>query len=199
LGFVDPLLESGAFSRPQCRLSAAAVFLEGCIAMNRLVSKDTVVTLDYNVADPEGALVDAGRDALVYLHGGYDDIFPKIEAALEGKQVGDSVVVKLQPDEAFGEYDASLVQIEPRRDFPKELEVGMQFEGAPQDADEDDFLIYRVTDIANDKVVLDANHPLAGIALVFTCSVTDVRPASAEEIAHGHVHGVDDEDAPTRH
>lgn len=166
--------------------------------MNTQVVKNTVVTLDYNVTDPDGAVVDEGRDALVYLHGGYDDIFPKIEEALQGKNVGESITVKLQPDEAFGDYDAELVQVEPRKDFPKELEVGMQFEGAPQGSDEDDFIIYRVTDIADDKVVLDGNHPLAGMALVFTCTVTAVRPASEEEIEHGHVHGADG-DEPTCH
>jgi FKBP-type peptidyl-prolyl cis-trans isomerase SlyD len=166
--------------------------------MNMEVSKDTVVTLDYNVTAPEGEVLDEGRDALVYLHGGYDDIFPGIEEALQGKKIGETVIVKLQPDEAFGEYDAELVQVEPRGDFPKELEVGMQFEGAPQDADEDDFVLYRVTDITDEQVVLDGNHPLAGNALIFTCTVTAVRPAGAEEIRHGHVHGLED-DEPTCH
>ena len=156
--------------------------------MNMQVSKNTVVTLDYNVKDPDGVLVDAGQEPLVYMHGGFDDIFPKIEEALEGKKVGESVVVKLQPDEAFGEYDADLIQVESRKGFPKELEVGMQFEGTPESGDDDDLLIFRVTEIADDKVVLDGNHPLAGMALVFTCTVTDVRPASEEEMAHGHVH-----------
>ena len=159
--------------------------------MNMQVARNTVVTLDYSVADPDGELVDPGKDPLVYLHGGYDDIFPMIEEALQGKKVGESVVVKMQPDDAFGEYDAELVQIEPRKNFPKELQIGMQFEGASEEGDEDDILIYRVTEIADDKVVLDGNHPLAGMALVFTCTVTGVRPASAEEIAHGHVHGDD--------
>lgn len=162
--------------------------------MTQLVAKDTVVTLDYNVTDPDGNVVDEGREQLVYLHGGYDDIFPKIEEALQGKKVGESVVVKLQPDEGFGDYDAELVQVEPRKDFPKELQVGMQFEGAPAGADEDDFVLYRVTDIADDKVVLDGNHPLAGMALIFTCTVTAIRPASADEMEHGHVHGLDDDD-----
>lgn len=166
--------------------------------MSTQVVKNTVVTLDYNVTDPDGAVVDEGRDALVYLHGGYDDIFPKIEEALQGKKVGESVTIKLQPDEAFGEYDAGLVQVEPRKDFPKELEVGMQFEGAPQGADEDEFVLYRVTDIADDKVVLDGNHPLAGMALVFKCTITAVRPASEEEIEQGHVHGLEGGE-PTRH
>lgn len=162
--------------------------------MSLQVAKNTVVTLDYHVTDPDGAVVDEGREPIVYLHGGYDDIFPRIEEELQGKTVGESVKVKLQPDEAFGDYDAELVQIEPRKDFPKELQVGMQFEGAPEGADDEEFVIYRVTDIADDKVVLDGNHPLAGMALVFTCTVTAVRPASEDEIAHGHVHGGDDED-----
>ena len=156
--------------------------------MNMQVIKNTVVTLDYNVTDPDGELVDAGKEPLVYLHGGYDDIFPMIEEALQGKKLGETVVVKMQPDDAFGEYDADLIQVESRKDFPKELQVGMQFEGLPEGGEDDDALIYRVTEIAEDRVVLDGNHPLAGMALVFTCTVTAVRPASAEEIAHGHIH-----------
>ena len=145
--------------------------------------------LAYNVTDPDGQLVDQGEQPIVYLHGGYDDIFPKIEEALQGKQAGDTVKVKLQPDEAFGEYDADLLQIEPRQDFPQELEIGMQFEGAPDGTDDEDFILYRVTDIVDDKVMLDGNHPLAGMALVFTCTISEVREASADEIAHCHVHG----------
>ncbi len=162
--------------------------------MNLQVAKNTVITLDYHVTDPDGEVVDEGRDPLVYLHGGYDDIFPKIEEALQGKGIGESVQVKLQPDEAFGEYDATLIQTEPRKDFPKELQVGMQFEGGPEEGDDEDFVIYRVTDITNDTVVLDGNHPLAGSALVFTCTVTAIRPASAEEVEHGHVHDPDDDE-----
>jgi FKBP-type peptidyl-prolyl cis-trans isomerase SlyD len=159
--------------------------------MNMQVVKNTVVTLDYSVTDPDGELVDAGQDPLVYLHGGYDDIFPMIEEAVHEKRVGESVVVKMQPDDAFGEYDAELIQVESRNGFPKELQVGMQFEGVPDSGDDDDILIYRVTEIADDKVVLDGNHPLAGMALVFTCTVTAVRQASAEEIEHGHIHDGD--------
>jgi FKBP-type peptidyl-prolyl cis-trans isomerase SlyD len=163
--------------------------------MNTQVAKDSVITLDYHVTDPDDEVVDEGREPLVYLHGGYEDIFPKIEEALQGKKVGESVKVKLQPDEAFGDYDAELVQIEPRKDFPKELEVGMQFEGGPEEGgDDDDFIIYRVTEIADDKVVLDGNHPLSGMALVFTCTVTAIRPASAVELEHGHVHSGDEDE-----
>lgn len=158
------------------------------------VAKNTVVTLDYNVTDSDGELVDAGKEPLVYLHGGHDDIFPKIEEAVQDKKVGETVKVKLQPEEAFGDYDEELIQIEPRDQFPKELQVGMQFEGGPEGGDDDDFIIYRVTDIADDKVILDGNHPLAGMSLIFTCTVTSVRPASEEELAHGHVHSGDGEE-----
>ena len=96
--------------------------------MNTQVAKNTVVTLDYNVTDPDGELVDAGKEPLVYLHGGYDDIFPKIEEAVQGKKIGESIVVKLLPDEAFGEYDDSLIQVEPADAFPKEIQVGMSRE-----------------------------------------------------------------------
>lgn len=161
--------------------------------MNTQVAKDFVITLDYHVTDPDGEVVDEGREPLIYLHGGYDDIFPLIEESLQGKKIGESVKVKLQPDEAFGEYDAEMVQVEPRKDFPKEIEVGMQFEGGPEEGDEDEIVIYRVTEIADDKVVLDGNHPLAGMALIFTCTVTAIRPASAEELEHGHVHNPDDD------
>lgn len=174
--------------------------------MNVQVHKNTVVTLDYNVTDLEGELLDAGQESLVYLHGGYDDIFPNIEEALHEKRVGDTVTLKLQPDNAFGEYDASLVQVEPRASFPLGIEVGMQFEGAPDGTEDDDFILYRVTEITGDTVVLDGNHPLAGMALIFTCTITAVRPASTEEIARGHARGAEDDDdddddgnAPARH
>ncbi len=151
-------------------------------------------TVGANRKRSDGELVDAGKEPLVYLHGGHDDIFPKIEEAVQGKKIGETVKVKLQPEEAFGDYDEELIQIEPRSQFPKELQVGMQFEGGPEGGDDDDFIIYRVTDIADDKVVLDGNHPLAGMSLIFTCTVTAVRPASDEELAHGHVHSGDGED-----
>ena len=80
--------------------------------MNMQVAKNTVVTLDYSVTDVDGELVDAGQEPLVYLHGGYDDIFPMIEEAMHGKKIGESVTIKMQPDDAFGEYDVALVQLE---------------------------------------------------------------------------------------
>lgn len=151
------------------------------------IAKNTVVTLSYRVTDSDGGLVDAGEQPIIYLHGGYDGIFPRIEEALQGKVTGDSVEIKLQPEDAFGDYDAELVMIEPRSLFPDNIEVGMQFERATEDGDDGE--LYTITDIAEDKVVVDGNHPLAGMALVFSCTVAEVRPATAEEIGHGHVHG----------
>lgn len=152
------------------------------------IAKDTVVTLNYRVTDSDGNLVDDGEQPLVYLHGGYDAIFPRLEEALHGRETGAILEVKLQPDDAFGDYDAELVMIEPRSMFPDNIEEGMQFERATEGGT-DDGELYTITDIAEDKVVVDGNHPLAGVALVFSCTVSDVRPATAEELAHGHVHG----------
>jgi FKBP-type peptidyl-prolyl cis-trans isomerase SlyD len=152
------------------------------------IDQDTVVTLAYSVTDSDGNLIDAGERPLVYLHGGYGGIFEKIEEELLGQAAGFQKDIRLQPEEAFGEYDAELVMIEPRDLFPEEIEVGMQFERAAEDDDEEDML-YTITDIAEGKVVVDGNHPLAGIALVFSCTVNSVRAATPEEITHGHVHG----------
>jgi FKBP-type peptidyl-prolyl cis-trans isomerase SlyD len=151
------------------------------------VAKNTVVTLSYQVADSDGNLVDGGEQPIVYLHGGYDGIFPLIEEALQGKDVGEKLEIKLQPADAFGDYDAELVMIEARSLFPDNIEVGMQFERGTEDGDDDE--LYMITDIADDKVVVDGNHPLAGMALVFSCTVADVRAATADEISHGHIHG----------
>jgi FKBP-type peptidyl-prolyl cis-trans isomerase SlyD len=152
------------------------------------IDQDTVVTLAYSVTDSDGNLIDAGEHPLIYLHGGYGGIFEKIEVELLGQSAGFQKDVRLLPEEAFGEYDAELVLVESRDLFPEEIEVGMQFERAAEDDDEEDML-YTITDIAEGKVVVDGNHPLAGIALVFSCTVNNVRAATPEEITHGHVHG----------
>ena len=98
-------------------------------------------------------------------------------------------MVHVEPDDAFGQYDADLVKVEPRNRLPTPLEVGMQFEGSPDGGEDEESLIFTVTDIADDKVVLDGNHPLAGMALRFALNVAQVRSATEEEIAHEHVHG----------
>ncbi len=155
------------------------------------IAKNTVVTLHYKLSDAQGNLIEESREPMVYLHGGYENTLPKIEEALEGKDVGYETTIQVEPEDAFGEYDADLVKVEPRNRLPTPLEVGMQFEGTPEDSGEgaDGALIFTVTDIAEDKVVLDGNHPLAGMALRFTLNVADVRGATDEEIAHEHVHG----------
>lgn len=150
------------------------------------IVKNSVVTLNYRVTDSEGNLVNDGSHPLVYLHGGYDGIFPRIEEALQGKDVGEAIEIKLQPEDAFGEFDAELVVVEERSLFPENIEVGMQFERATEEGDDGE--LYTITDIADDKVVVDGNHPLAGMSLVFACTVAEVRAASADEIGHGHVH-----------
>jgi len=152
------------------------------------VAKDTVVTLEYRVTDSDGELIDEGKEPLIYLHGGYDGIFPRIEEELQGKEVGGAFEIKLQPEDAFGDYDAELVKIEDRNLFPDNIEVGLQFERATEGGD-DDGELYTITDIADDKVVVDGNHPLAGMSLVFACTIVAVRAASQDEIGHGHVHG----------
>jgi FKBP-type peptidyl-prolyl cis-trans isomerase SlyD len=149
------------------------------------IVKDTVVTINFDVTDPEGNVIDAGEEPLIYLHGGYDDVFVAIEDAMQGKHVGDAVTVKMQPDQAYGEYDADLVLIESVDVLPQPLKIGMQIEGEPEGAP-DEAIFYRVTDIAEDKAILDGNHPLAGMALVFTGTITAVRPASPAEIEAGH-------------
>jgi FKBP-type peptidyl-prolyl cis-trans isomerase SlyD len=148
------------------------------------IVKDRVVTLSYEVTDLDGNVLDAGEEPLVYLHGGYGDLFEVIEQVLQGKSVGDTVTVKMQPDQAYGEYDADLVLIEALEMLPQPLAVGMQIEGEP-DGSPDEVVFYTVTDIADGKAVLDGNHPLAGQALLFTGTVTSVRPASPAEIEAG--------------
>jgi FKBP-type peptidyl-prolyl cis-trans isomerase SlyD len=148
--------------------------------MNR-IEKNRIVTLSYEVTAPDGYVLDAGETPLKYIHGGYDDIFPAIEDALQGKTVGETVTIKMQPDQAYGEYNVDLVVIESLDLLPQPLSIGMQIEGEPEGSG-GAAVFYRVTDIADGKAVLDGNHPLAGMAMIFTATVMAVSPASAEEI-----------------
>ncbi len=155
------------------------------------IAKNTVVSLQYALSDAGGLLLEKSNDPVSYLHGGYDGIFPLVEEALQGKEIGDRCVVEMEPDEAFGEYDHDLVHVEPRSLFPADVAVGMQFEGGVQGADDEDYMLYTVVEVNDKEVVVDGNHPLAGKALSFDCTVTGVRPATVEELEHGHVHGED--------
>jgi FKBP-type peptidyl-prolyl cis-trans isomerase SlyD len=152
------------------------------------IEPDTVVILAYELRNVDGEALEEDNAELAYLHGGYGGVFPKVEEALEGQEPGHELSITLEPEDAFGEYDADLLRVEPRNRFPETLEIGMQFEGVPGE-NEGEAMIYTVTDITGDSVVVDANHPYAGERLWFKCSVKDVRAASDEEIEHGHVHG----------
>jgi len=162
------------------------------------IEKNTVVSLRYKLTDAQNNIIEEPDSPMVYLHGGYEGTFPKIENLLDGQDLGYEASIQLEPSEAFGEYDPELLKIEPRTRFPEPLEVGMQFEGVPdaeeeEDADEvdDEPLIYTVTDVADSQVVLDGNHPLAGMALRFWVQVEDIRAATDEEIENRHPEGAE--------
>jgi FKBP-type peptidyl-prolyl cis-trans isomerase SlyD len=162
--------------------------LLGALIVN--IVADSVVTLTYKLYSSAGELIEESMEPIVYLHGGHHGIFPKIEAALAEKQAGDRCSVTLEPEDAFGEYDAELVRVETQDRFPGDVKLGMQFEGAEGEGeDAGEARVFTVTDIADGKVVVDGNHPLAGQRLRFDCTVLDVRAATPEELAHGHVHG----------
>jgi len=150
------------------------------------IEKDTAVTLRYRVADTQGKLLEESKEPMVYLHGGYGNTFPKIEEALQGREAGYQTTLELQPQDAFGLRDENLVQTIPKTQFPPGVKVGGQLEGHGEDGHAH---VFTVVKIKGDKVMLDGNHPMAGKALRFNLTVTEVRPATEEEIAHGHVHG----------
>ncbi len=148
------------------------------------ITKDTAVTLAYKMTDLKGKPLDAGTTA--YLHGGYDNIFAKVEAALEGQAAGHRIAIELSVADAFGERDEALVRSIPKTEFPPGVKVGGQLQGAGPDGSP---VAYNVVKIKGPEVQLDGNHPLAGQALRFAATVKSVRAATAEEIAHQHVHG----------
>jgi FKBP-type peptidyl-prolyl cis-trans isomerase SlyD len=146
---------------------------------------NTVVTLTFE-------LFEATEQPIAYLHGGHSGMLPKLEEALTNRKVGDAVSVTVEPVDAFGDFDPDLIKIEAIDRLPPEIEVGMQFEAfANPDDEEGSGMVFTVTDIADGKVVLDGNHPWAGKQLRFECRIVDVRPATEDEVAHGHAHGPD--------
>ena len=155
-------------------------------SLNMKITKDTVVTLHYKVSDANGKLIEEVKEPMAYLHGGYDNTLPKIEAALDGQEKGYQTTLQLAPEDAFGLRDENLVQTIARRDFPAGVKVGGQLKGRSPDGTEQ---VFNVMKIKGDTVHLDANHPWAGLALRFNLKVTDVRAAIPEEIEHRHVHG----------
>ena len=148
------------------------------------ITKDTVVTLSYQVSDAQGKPLESGQQA--YLHGGYGNTFAKIEAALEGQGAGYATTLVLPPEDAFGARDEGLVRTIPKSEFPPGVKVGGQLRGQTEDGREQ---VFNVVKIKGPQVLLDGNHPHAGKTLRFALKVQSVRAASAEEIAHGHAHG----------
>lgn len=153
------------------------------------IIRNSAVTLKYEIRDRDGNLVERAAGPVTYLHGGHGGMFPKVEAALAGKEPGEKVREVLSPADAFGERDPALVRREPRAKFPGKLRTGMTFEGELTHGEHTHPVRFRVAGLDADEVTLDANHPLAGQTIEFRATVMDVRPATAEEIAHGHVHG----------
>ena len=149
------------------------------------IADNMVVTISFKLFDAANKLLEESPEPIVYLHGTHSGMFPKIEEKLNGKKVGDSISVTLEPEDAFGEYDAKMIRVEPVAELPPDIAIG-GYLLAELDGNE---VVWRVTGIADGKAVLDGNHELAGQRLRFDCDVLDVRPASQDEIAHGHAHG----------
>ena len=150
------------------------------------IEKDSAVTLRYRMTDDNRVPLERGDEPSVYLHGGYGNTFAKLETALEGQTAGYQTTLELQPNDAFGERDESLLQTIPKTQFPPGVKVGGSLQGRDESGQTRTFT---VTKIKGDKVLLDGNHPLAGKSLRISVTVVNVRPATDVEIAHGHVHG----------
>lgn len=152
------------------------------------VAKHTVVSLQYTLTAQDGVVLDASEEGrpLAYVHG-TGSLVPGLEAFLDGKRKGDRFDVKVAPAEGYGERDERMVQEIERKQLPPgiELELGTQLQATSPDGD----LIVTVVKLAGERVTLDGNHPLAGMDLHFVGTIQDVRAATREELAHGHVHG----------
>lgn len=153
------------------------------------ISQDKVVSIHYTLTNTQGETLDSshGRgEPLAYLHG-HGNIIPGLENALAGKQAGDKLNVKVEPSEGYGERHDQLVQQVPRTAFEgvDHLEPGMQFQAETGMG----MRLFTITEVQDEQVTIDGNHPLAGETLQFDVEVTEVRDASSEELEHGHVHG----------
>jgi FKBP-type peptidyl-prolyl cis-trans isomerase SlyD len=152
------------------------------------VAKHAVVSIDYTLTAPDGEVLDSseGGEPLAYVHG-TDALIPGLEAELEGKVKGTRFDVFVDPAQGYGERDESLVHKVERQKLPPgiELELGLQLQARGPEGD----LIVTVIALEGERVTLDGNHPLAGMRLHFVGEIKDVRAATREELAHGHVHG----------
>ncbi len=151
------------------------------------ISDKKAVSIHYTLTNDAGDKLDSsvGAEPLTYLHGS-GNIIPGLENALEGKDVGDKFTVTIPADEAYGDKHPEMIQVVPKSMFDgMPVEVGMQFQAEVSNGPG----IITVVEINGDEVTIDGNHPLAGEALTFDVEVTDVRDATEDELAHGHVHG----------
>ena len=152
------------------------------------ITNDCVVALTWVLKDTQGEILDELDDPVEFYLGGHD-LLDKIQQALQDHEVGDLLDLHLEPEEAFGDFDELLVFLEPRALFPVEIEEGMTIEGhalpkgCNQEAPKD--VIYTITDIYPEHVVIDGNHPLSGMALRISLKITGVRHATSQEISHG--------------
>jgi FKBP-type peptidyl-prolyl cis-trans isomerase SlyD len=154
-----------------------------------LIAQDKVVLIHYTLTDDAGKVLDSssGGEPLAYLHG-QGNIIPGLEKALDGKQAGDKLNVRVEPAEGYGVRDDALVQQVPRRAFggAQSVQAGMQFHAQSAQGQT---RVVTVTRIQGDMVTVDGNHPLAGEVLNFDVEVAEVREPTGEELEHGHVHG----------
>jgi FKBP-type peptidyl-prolyl cis-trans isomerase SlyD len=149
-----------------------------------LITKNTVVSFHYTLNDPDGRTLDssAGRGAFAYIHGG-GMIVPGLEEQLEGRKAGDHLQAVVDAAKGYGEIDPQLLQRVPLDRFGgQQVEEGMQFQTP-------DNRVWSVIEVKDGEAVLNGNHPLAGVTLHFNVEITNVREATEEELAHGHVHG----------
>ena len=153
-----------------------------------LVAKDLVVAMEYSLTDDEGSLIDRseGDDFLYYLHGA-GNIIPGLERELEGKKVGDELKVTVSPADGYGEFDQNRVFKVDKEHFAEldDVEPGMQLQ---VETDEGGVELVSVEEVAEDHVVLDGNHPLAGLTLHFEVKIREIREATPTELEHGHAH-----------
>ena len=153
------------------------------------IADDCVVTLAYTLRDDAGEELDSATaaDPFAFVHGRHS-VIPGLEKALTGRGAGDTLDLTIAPADAYGEHSPARVQVVPRDRFPADIDIepGMQFHASDEHGGR---MAVRVTEVNEDGVVVDANHPLAGQTLHFAVEVLGVRAATAEELAHGHVHG----------
>jgi FKBP-type peptidyl-prolyl cis-trans isomerase SlyD len=151
------------------------------------IDKNRVVTFDYTLTDDQGQMLDSsrGKEPLAYLHG-TGGIIPGLEAALQGKNPGEELHVKLAPEQAYGPRDEALVRAVPRDRFQgvDNIHPGMQFQAKGSAGER----VVTVISLDEKEVTVDANHPLAGVTLTFDVKIVDVRAATEEELSHGHAH-----------